>query len=104
MQSVGAVTILAYWQMNYKSGFAAEWSYFPTPAAWILVGLTACRQDPYGHGEPLLAQEARDAQSVEPLFPRRGSVLARPFAVAYLQGLTTSSGGFPAASFEEKLA
>src|SRR3990172_4955677 len=35
------------------------------------------------HGEPLLAQEARDAQSVEPLFPRRGSVLARPFAVAY---------------------
>jgi len=40
MQSIGAVTILAYWQMNYKSGFAGQWWYLLTPAAGILVALT----------------------------------------------------------------
>jgi SSS family solute:Na+ symporter len=40
MQSMGAVTILAYWQMNYKSGFAGQWWYLLTPAAGILVALT----------------------------------------------------------------
>ena len=27
MQAVGAVTILGYWQMNYKAGFAGQWWY-----------------------------------------------------------------------------
>ena len=40
MQSIGAVTILAYWQMNYKSGFAGQWWFLLTPAAGILVALT----------------------------------------------------------------
>ena len=33
MQAVGAVTILAYWQMNYKAGFAGQWWYLLTPMA-----------------------------------------------------------------------
>ena len=40
MQAVGAVTILAYWQMNYKAGFAGQWWYLLTPMAGILVALT----------------------------------------------------------------
>ena len=40
MQGMGAITILAYWQMNYKSGFAGQWWYLLTPVAGILVALT----------------------------------------------------------------
>lgn len=40
MQAVGAVTILAYWQMNYQAGFAGQWWYFLTPVAGMLVALT----------------------------------------------------------------
>lgn len=40
MQSIGAVTILAFWQMNYQAGFAGQWWYLLTPVAGMLVALT----------------------------------------------------------------
>jgi SSS family solute:Na+ symporter len=40
MQGIGAVTILAFWQMNYKAGLAGFWWYMLTPAAGIIVALT----------------------------------------------------------------
>lgn len=40
MQGIGAITIMAIWQMNYKSGFAGQWWYMLTPMAGILVALT----------------------------------------------------------------
>ena len=40
MQGMGAVTILAFWQMNYKAGFAAQWWYLLTPVAGILIAIT----------------------------------------------------------------
>lgn len=40
MQGMGAVTILAYWQMNYKAGLAGFWWYMLTPVAGVVVALT----------------------------------------------------------------
>jgi SSS family solute:Na+ symporter len=40
MQGMGAITILAYWQMNYKSGFASQWWYLLTPVIGIIVALS----------------------------------------------------------------
>ena len=40
MTGVGAVTILAMWQLNYKAGFVGQWWLMLTPAAGIIVALT----------------------------------------------------------------
>jgi len=40
MQGVGAITILALWQMNYKAGFSGQWWYLLTPTVGIVVALT----------------------------------------------------------------
>ena len=37
MTGVGAVTILAMWQLNYKAGFVGQWWLMLTPAAGIIV-------------------------------------------------------------------
>ena len=40
MQGFGAGTMLAYWQMNYKAGFAAQWWYLLAPLVGILMALS----------------------------------------------------------------
>lgn len=40
MAGLGAITILAMWQMNYKSGFVGQWWYLLVPLAATVVALT----------------------------------------------------------------
>ena len=40
MQGMGAITILAFWQVGYQAGFAGQWWYLLTPVAGVLVALT----------------------------------------------------------------
>jgi SSS family solute:Na+ symporter len=40
MAGLGAITILAMWQMNYKSGFVGQWWYLLTPVASAVIALT----------------------------------------------------------------
>jgi SSS family solute:Na+ symporter len=88
MQAMGAVTILAYWQMNYQSGFSGQWWYLLTPAAGILVALT-------GWGVYRF-RESR-AMTLGELVGRRYGEKARIFfgAVAFLAGII-NMGIFPA--------
>jgi SSS family solute:Na+ symporter len=88
MQSIGAVTILAYWQMNYKSGFAGQWWYLLTPAAGILVALT---------GWGIYRFRETRAMTLGELVGMRYGPNARIFfgAVAFLAGVV-NMGIFPA--------
>ncbi len=88
MQSIGAVTILAYWQMNYQSGFAGQWWYLLTPAAGILVALT---------GWGIYRFRETRAMTLGQLVGMRYGENARIFfgAVAFLAGVI-NMGIFPA--------
>jgi len=88
MQAVGAVTILAYWQMNYKAGFAGQWWYLLTPMAGILVALT---------GWGIFRFRETRAMTLGELVGERYGKRARIFfgAVAYLAGVV-NMGIFPA--------
>jgi len=88
MQSIGAVTILAYWQMNYKSGFAGQWWFLLTPAAGILVALT---------GFGIYRFRETRAMTLGELVGMRYGERARVFfgAVAFLAGVV-NMGIFPA--------
>ena len=88
MQAVGAVTILAYWQMNYKAGFAGQWWYLLTPLAGILVALT---------GWGIFRFRETRAMTLGELVGLRYGKNARIFfgAVAYLAGVV-NMGIFPA--------
>ncbi len=88
MQAVGAVTILAYWQMNYKAGFAGQWWYLLTPLAGILVALT---------GWGIFRFRETRAMTLGELVGKRYGQRARIFfgAVAYLAGVV-NMGIFPA--------
>ena len=88
MQAVGAVTILAYWQMNYKAGFAGQWWYLLTPMAGILVALT---------GWGIFRFRETRAMTLGELVGKRYGKRARIFfgSVAYLAGVV-NMGIFPA--------
>lgn len=88
MQAVGAVTILAYWQMSYKSGFAGQWWYLLTPLAGILVALS---------GWGIFRFRETRAMTLGELVGKRYGKRARIFfgAVAYLAGVV-NMGIFPA--------
>lgn len=88
MQGIGAITIMALWQMNYKSGFAGQWWYMLTPLAGILVAVTGvgvCR-----------FRETR-AMTLGQFIEMRYSKRTRIFfgALAYLAGIL-NMGIFPA--------
>ncbi len=80
MQAMGAVTILAYWQMNYKAGFAGQWWYLLTPMAGILVALT---------GWGIYRFRETRAMTLGQLVGMRYGERARIFfgAIAYLAGV-----------------
>lgn len=88
MQAVGAVTILAYWQMNYKAGFAGQWWYLLTPLAGILVALA---------GWGIYRFRESRAMTLGELVGKRYGRRARIFfgSVAYLAGVV-NMGIFPA--------
>ncbi|TDI38769.1 MAG: hypothetical protein E2P02_20100 [Acidobacteria bacterium] len=88
MQAMGAVTILAYWQMNYKAGFAGQWWYLLTPMAGILVALT---------GWGIYRFRETRAMTLGQLVGMRYGERARIFfgAIAYLAGVV-NMGIFPA--------
>lgn len=88
MQAMGAVTILAYWQMNYKAGFAGQWWYLLTPFAGILVALT---------GWGVYRFRETRAMTLGELVGKRYGRPARIFfgSVAYLAGIV-NMGIFPA--------
>ena len=88
MQAVGAVTILAYWQMSYKAGLAGQWWYLLTPLAGILVALT---------GWGIFRFRETRAMTLGELVGKRYGRRARIFfgSVAYLAGVV-NMGIFPA--------
>ena len=89
MAGLGAVSIMAFWQMNYKSGFVGLWWYMLTPLAGIIVAIT-------GFGVYRFRQSR--AMTIGQFIEMRYSKRARIFAgcLAYLAGVL-NMGIFPAA-------
>lgn len=89
MAGLGAITILAMWQMNYKSGFVGQFWYLLTPLAATVVALTG-----FGIYRFRQTRAMTLGQFVEMRYSKRTRILFG--IIAFMAGVL-NMGVFPAA-------